>query len=86
MPALYEIDEEGDEIAFELKQFGQPFGPSIYSDYNSGTSIVSKEPDAYLYLIYYLNDEGLYDFHAEVVDEEGLNEIIDEEEEDYEEE
>jgi hypothetical protein len=40
----------------------------------------------YLYLIYYLTDDGRYEFYAELTDEEGLNEIMSDEEEDEEEE
>jgi hypothetical protein len=40
----------------------------------------------YLYLIYYLADDGRYDFYAELTDDEGLNEIMSDEEEDEEEE
>ena len=39
----------------------------------------------YLYLIYYLTDDGRYEFYAELTDEEGLNEIMSDEEEDEEE-
>ncbi len=38
----------------------------------------------YLYLIYYLADDDRYDFYAELTDEEGLNEIMSDEEEDEE--
>ena len=40
----------------------------------------------YLYLIYYLTDDGRYEFYAELTDEEGLNEIMSDEEEDEDEE
>lgn len=35
----------------------------------------------YLYLIYYLTDDGYYDFYTELVDESGLEEIMSDEEE-----
>lgn len=85
MPALYEADVEGDEVAFDLKQFGQPHGPTLYGDYDTGTEVMDKNPDAYLYVIYYLTDEGNYDFYAEVTDEEGLEEIMSDEEDEEEE-
>ena len=44
MPALYDADPEGDEIAFEIEQFGQD---------NLATNI---------YILYYLTDEGHYEF------------------------
>jgi hypothetical protein len=85
MPALYEADIEGDEVVFDLKQFGQPHGPTLYGDYDTGTEVIDKNPDAYLYIIYYLTDEGNYDFYAEVTDEEGLDDIMSDEEDEEEE-
>jgi hypothetical protein len=88
MPALYEADPEGDEVIIGLKQFGQAHGATIYGDYTTGTQVVNKDFDAYLYFLYYLEDNGLYVFHAEMTTEEGLAEILsdeDEDEEDYEE-
>jgi hypothetical protein len=35
----------------------------------------------YLYLLYVLNDQGYYDFHAELTDEAGIEEIMSEEDE-----
>ena len=40
----------------------------------------------YLYLIYALTDDSNYEFYAEIVDENGLEEIESDEEEDEEEE
>jgi hypothetical protein len=78
MPALYDADAEGDEIVIELDQFGQVL------DF---THLIPNkiEPVFYLYLIYYLTDDGRYDFYAELTDEDGLNEIMSDEEEDEEE-
>jgi len=56
MPALYEVETEGDELVFEVGQY-------------------------FLYLIYYLADDGRYDFYAELTDEAGLTEILSEEDE-----
>lgn len=36
----------------------------------------------YLYVIFYRTDDGLYDFFAEVTDEEGLEELMSEDDED----
>ena len=63
MPALYDVDFEGDELFFDLHQFGHEL-----------------ENNYYLYLIYLLDDDGKYEFHAEVVDEEGMNEIASDDE------
>jgi len=56
MPAIYEVETEGDELVFEVGQY-------------------------FLYLIYYLADDGRYDFYAELTDEAGLTEILSEEDE-----
>ncbi len=61
MPALYDADPEGDEIVFELEQFGQS---------NLTTNI---------YILYYLSDEGSYDFYAEIGDESRMNELLSDE-------
>lgn len=66
MPALYDADEDGDELILKIDQFG---GPDQF----------------YLYVVYYLADDNRYDFYAELTDEEGLNEILSDEEEDEEE-
>lgn len=76
MPALYEPDPEGDEDVLDLKQFGQPHGVNVYGDTNLGTEVINKEPDGYLYFIYYLDDNGTYEFYAEIVDEDGLEELM----------
>jgi hypothetical protein len=78
MPALYDADAEGDEIVLRLDQFGRVI------DF---THLIPNkvEETFYLYLIYYLTDDGRYEFYAELTDEEGLNEIMSDEEEDEEE-
>ena len=67
MPALYDADPEGDEIVFEVDQFGQE---------NLSTN---------LYILYYLTDEGHYEFFAEVGDDARMDELMAEGEEDNEE-
>ena len=67
LPALYDADPEGDEIAFEIEQFGQD---------NLATNI---------YILYYLTDEGHYEFFAEVGDDARMDELMAEGEEDNEE-
>lgn len=44
--------------------------------------IVELHPGKYLYFVYDKNDDGSYDFHSEVTDEEGIDEILSDEEED----
>jgi hypothetical protein len=62
MPALYDADPEGDEIVFELEQFGQE---------NLTTN---------LYILYYLTDEGHYEFYAEIGNEARMDELLSDEE------
>ena len=78
MPALYDADAEGDEIVIRLDQFGRVI------DF---TNLIPNKVEEifYLYLIYYLTDDGRYDYYAELTDDEGLNEIMSDEEEDEEE-
>lgn len=78
VPALYDADHEGDEIVLQLDQFGKVL------DFVNPQ--VEEAGQYYLYLIYYLTDDGNYEFYSEIVDEEGLNEIMSDEEEDKEEE
>ena len=62
MPALYDADPEGDEIVFELDQFG-------LGQYETN-----------IYILYYLTDEGHYEFYAEVGDDERMDELMSDEE------
>jgi hypothetical protein len=64
--------------------------PALYDADPEGDELVldidhSGEEQIYLYLIYYLADDGRYDFYAELTDEEGLQELMSDEEEDEEE-
>jgi hypothetical protein len=61
LPALYDIEEDGDEFAIEL------------------------DGELFLYVLYYLTDNGNYDFYAEVTDWNGVDELMSEEEEQEEE-
>jgi hypothetical protein len=67
MPALYDANPEGDEIVFEVEQFGQ------------------KDLPSNLYILYYLTDEGHYEFFAEIGDEARMDELVSDGEEENEE-
>jgi len=84
MPALYDVDPMGDEMVFELNQFGAAQGIDTQGIVATSGNVVNRNPDAYLYFIYYLDDSGRYEFHAEMVDEEGLEDILSDEEDDEE--
>ena len=66
--------------------------PALYDADTDGDELILKidqfggTDQFYLYVVYYLVDDGRYDFYAELTDEEGLNEIMSDEEEDEEEE
>lgn len=65
VPVLYNLDPDGDEITFELDQFG-----------------AGKTNNYQLYVIYYMTRSGGYDFHAEIVDDDELDEILSTDEDD----
>ena len=55
--------------------------PALYDADTDGDELVFEVGQYFLYLIYYLADDGRYDFYAELVDEAGLTEIMSEEDE-----
>ena len=73
-----------------LMSFGLDM-PALYDAESEGDELVldieslNGDGEFYLYLIYYLADDGRYDFYAELTDDEGLTEIMSDEEEDEEE-
>ena len=54
-------------------------------DTDGDESIYELDAGVYLYFIYYLTDEGNYEFHAEITNDEGIEEILSDVEEDTEE-
>ena len=78
IPALYELDYEGDEIVLEMDQFGK-----IKDQYDSNihSELDQDEDGFYLYLLYFLNDDGSYEFYAELTNKEGIDRIMEEDEE-----
>lgn len=61
-----------------LGDFGLEF-PALYDLNTEGDEIIFSIDDYYLYIIYSLTDNGLYDFFAELVDDDGLIEILSDE-------
>lgn len=50
---------------------------SIYDLEEEGDEIVVHlVGDSFLYILYYLTDDGYYDFYAEVTDENGINDML----------
>lgn len=73
-----------------LHMFGLDM-PALYDAEPEGDELIldveqfDGQKQFYLYLIYYLADDGRYDFYAELTDDEGLEDIMSDEEEDEEE-
>lgn len=83
MPALYEPMPSGDEVILAIKQFGEPFGITIHGDIKTDPDLINGTPDGYLYFIYYLEDNGRYEFHAEILSEMGLQNLLSDEDIEY---
>jgi len=62
-------------LSFELSEYDEE-GDELVFDLNSGETSTGL----FLYVIYYRTDDGQYDFYAEVTDEEGLDELMSEDE------
>lgn len=61
-PVSYEVDSEGDEFIIEVTQFGKAYGPTPFS-----TDMThDAENVVFLYVLYYLTDDGYYEFYAEI--------------------
>jgi len=54
-------------------------------DTDGDESIYELDAGVYLYFIYYLTDDGNYEFHVEITNDEGIEEILSDVEEDTEE-
>ena len=88
LPALYDADPEGDEIVIAVDQFGDPLGDDVFSVTN--WDAYNKTPDDddedgkkdtqySVYILYYLTDEGHYEFYAEVGDDNRMEELTSDE-------
>ena len=63
MPPIYGLNREGDETYYDIESFVEdPDGPDF--------------DDLYLYIIYVLEDNGYYDFFAQLVNQEQLEEFF----------
>jgi hypothetical protein len=94
LPALYDANPEGDEIVIEVDQFGDPLGDNVFSVTNWDAYNTTPDDDDEdgkkdiqysVYVLYYLTDEGHYEFYAEVGDENRMEELTSDEEIDEEE-
>lgn len=52
--------------------------PDVYDlDTEGDETVLELDSENYLYVLYYLTDEGYYDFYAEVTDENNVNDLLD---------
>lgn len=61
-PVSYDVEPEGDEFIIEVTQFGKAFGPTPFSTEMTNDS----ENVVFLYVLYFLTDDGYYEFYAEI--------------------
>lgn len=55
--------------------------PAVYDVLEEGDEFaIELDGELFLYVLYYLTDEGNYDFYAEVTDWNGVNELMSDEE------
>lgn len=84
LPALYDIDPEADELAIELDQFGRVFNYDETNEFGQKDELSDDPQVHYIYIIYYLTENGSYEFYAEIVDSKTLDEILADTEEELE--
>ena len=87
LPALYDADPEGDEVIIEIDQYGDILGDDPYSEVNWDKYNANPEDDDgdgekdvqySIYILYYLTDEGHYEFFAEVGNDDRMEELMSE--------
>lgn len=79
LPPILNINPEEGEEVFEVEQFGNPYGPLPSGEYGT-----NREP-LYLYVYYFLNEDGYYEFFAQIVNEEEMVDLVQDEDEDIDE-
>ena len=93
LPALYDVDPQGDEVVIEVDQFGDTLGDNLFSnsnwdEYNANPTDDNldgqKDEQCFVYILYYLTDEGGYEFYAEIGNNARMEELLSEEESDEE--
>jgi len=88
LTALYDIHPEADELAIELDQFGHVFNYDETNEFGKNDKLSDDPQVHYLYIMYYLDHTGIgakYEFYAEVVDSDTLDEILTDSEDELEE-
>lgn len=67
------------QVSKILSQHGITMSAIYGLDPEGDEIVIDLHDNCHLYMIYSENDNGLYDFYAEVVDDEGLKEILEDE-------
>ncbi len=63
-----------------LGKYGLTFTEEIPIDPAGDEIAIKISENLYLYVIYYLNEDNVYDFYSEIIDQEELDTIMNEEE------
>lgn len=71
LPAHQFMEGNSGNIVFNISQFGQKYGQT-----NTGEFLSKDDSPYYLYFEYQMNDLGLFDVFAEVVDDDELEELL----------
>lgn len=71
IPAHQFMDGNSGNVIFNINQFGQKYGQT-----NSGEFVTKNDSPYSLYFEYQMNDSGLFDVFAEIVDDDDLEELI----------
>lgn len=74
--------EYPEQLLVLLSEYGIDISQMKDLDPLGDEGVVELHPGKYLYFVYAKNDDGSYDFHSEVTDEDGLEDILSDEEED----
>lgn len=79
LPTIFFDDElEGEEI-IAIHQFGHKFGAELNGNITPFQQ--TSEPEYFLYFNFGIGDSGFYEAYATIVDEQGLNSMLDKDEE-----
>ena len=72
------------QVASVLSDHGLELSAIFGLDPEGDEVVIDVDSNLHLYMIYTADDNGLYDFYAEVVDDEGLEEILKDDEDEEE--
>jgi len=76
IPQYTFLNRDEGEVVFDVNQFGKKIAKKIFGKPFDQTT-EEDEPNYYVYFSYAMNDDGFYDCFATIVDSEGLEKILD---------